>query len=122
MPYRAPVEDYNFLFNHIVGLEDVRATDKFAEATDDVTRAILEEAGKLCNDVMAPLQRLGDLQPAKLENGVVRTSPGYADGFKAIAEGGWIGISADPEYGGMGLPLTMASAVNEMMSGACLSL
>ncbi|NOR30277.1 MAG: acyl-CoA dehydrogenase, partial [Sulfitobacter sp.] len=122
MPYRAPVEDYNFLFNHIVGLEDVRATDKFAEATDDVTRAILEEAGKLCNDVMAPLQRPGDLQPAKLENGVVRTSPGYADGFKAIADGGWIGISADPEYGGMGLPLTMASAVNEMMSGACLSL
>ncbi|WP_373028739.1 acyl-CoA dehydrogenase [Sulfitobacter sp.] len=122
MPYRAPVEDYNFLFNHIVGFDDVRATDKFADATDDVSRAILEEAGKLCNDIMAPLQRPGDLQPARLENGVVRTSPGYADGFKAIAEGGWIGISADPEYGGMGLPLTMASAVNEMMSGACLSL
>ena len=122
MPFRAPVEDYNFLFEHIVNLDAVRATDKFADATDDVTRAILEEAGKMCNEVLAPLQRPGDLHPAKLENGVVRTSPGYAEGFKAIAEGGWIGISADPDFGGMGLPLTMASAVNEMMSSACLSL
>jgi len=57
-----------------------------------------------------------------LENGIVRTSPGYAEGFKAISEGGWIGISADPEHGGMGLPLTLATAVNDMMAGACLSL
>ncbi len=122
MPYRAAVEDYNFLFDHVVGLDLVRGTEKFADATDDVTRAILEEAGKLCNDVLAPLQRPGDLHPAKLENGVVRTSPGYDTGFKAIADGGWIGMSADPEYGGMGLPMTLTSAVNEMMSGACLSL
>lgn len=122
MPYRAAVEDYNFLFDHVVKLDGVRGTDKFEDATDDVTRAILEEAGKLCNEVLAPLQRPGDLDPARMENGVVRTSKGYADGFKAIADGGWIGISADPEYGGMGLPLSLASAVNEMMSGACLSL
>jgi alkylation response protein AidB-like acyl-CoA dehydrogenase len=57
-----------------------------------------------------------------LENGVVRTSPGFADGYKAIAEGGWIGICADPEHGGMGLPLTLATAVNDMMSASCLSL
>ena len=122
MPYRAAVEDYNFLFDHVVGLDTVRATDKFADATDDVTRAILEEAGKMCNEVLAPLQRPGDLNPAKLENGVVRTPPGFGEGFKAIAEGGWIGMSADPEFGGMGLPMTLTSAVNEMMSGACLSL
>ncbi|HBB83354.1 MAG TPA: acyl-CoA dehydrogenase, partial [Sulfitobacter sp.] len=54
--------------------------------------------------------------------GIVRTSPGFAEGFAAIAEGGWIGMSADPEFGGMGLPMTLTSAVNEMMSGACLSL
>ncbi|MFD2740224.1 acyl-CoA dehydrogenase [Sulfitobacter aestuarii] len=122
MPYRAAVEDFNFLFDHVVDFEALRQTERFAEATDDVTRAILGEAGKLCDTVLAPLQRNGDLHPAKLENGVVRTSPGFAEGFKAIAEGGWIGMSADPEYGGMGLPMTLTSAVNEMMAGACLSL
>ncbi len=72
--------------------------------------------------MLAPLQRNGDLTPARLENGVVRTSPGFTEGYKAIAEGGWVGMSADPEYGGMGLPMTLTAAVSEMMSGACLSL
>ena len=122
MPYRAPVEDFQFLFDHVVGLDRVTATDRFAEATPDVTAAILSEAGKLCEEVLAPLQRPGDLHPAKLENGVVRTSPGYAEGYKAIAEGGWVAIAADPEHGGMGLPMTVTTAVNDMMSAACLSL
>ena len=122
MPYRAPVEDFAFLFDHVVGLDAVRQTERFEDASEDVTRAILEEAGKMTNDVLAPLQRAGDQTPAKLENGVVRTSPGFADGFKAVAEGGWIGMSADPEFGGMGLPMPLTTAVNEMMSGACLSL
>ena len=122
MPYRAPVGDFAFLFDHVVGLNAVRETQRFEDATSDVTQAILEEAGKLCNDVLAPLQRAGDQHPAKLENGVVRTSPGFSQGYAAIAEGGWIGISADPEFGGMGLPMTLTTAVNEMMSGACLSL
>jgi alkylation response protein AidB-like acyl-CoA dehydrogenase len=57
-----------------------------------------------------------------LENGVVRCSPGYVDGYRAIAEGGWVSIAASPEYGGMGLPMAVTTAVNEMMSAACLSL
>ncbi|MBD3664434.1 acyl-CoA dehydrogenase [Sulfitobacter sp. TSTF-M16] len=122
MPYRAAVDDFNFLFDHVVGLDALRKTERFAEASDDVTRAILTEAGKMCDEVLAPVQRNGDLHPAVLENGIVRTSPGFAEGFAAIAEGGWIGMSADPEYGGMGLPMMLTSAVNEMMSGACLSL
>ncbi|WP_306116849.1 MULTISPECIES: acyl-CoA dehydrogenase [unclassified Roseovarius] len=122
MPYRAPVEDYKFLFDHVVGLRQVTETDRFAEATSDVTGAILSEAGRMCEEVLHPLQRNGDLHPAVLENGVVRTSPGYADGYKAISEGGWVSISADPEYGGMGLPMTLTTAVNEMMAAACLSL
>ena len=122
MTYRAPVEDYNFLFDHVVGLAALRATSRFEDATEDVTRAILTEAGKLCEEVMAPLQRIGDTQGAKLENGVVRTSPGFKEGYRAISEGGWVGISADPEYGGMGLPMALTAAVTDMMSGACLSL
>ncbi|MBT3467384.1 MAG: hypothetical protein HN456_09465 [Rhodobacteraceae bacterium] len=109
MPYRAPLDDYNFLFDHVVGLDKVRQTDRFEDASDDLTRAILTEAGKLCEEVMAPLQRAGDVAPSYLENGVVRTADGYADGFKTIAEGGWIGMSANPEFGGMGLPMTVTT-------------
>ena len=122
MSYRAPVSDYEFLLRHVVGYGRVAATDRFAEASEDMVSAILTEAGKMCEEVMAPLQRPGDLHPARLENGVLRTSPGFADGWKKIAEGGWLGMSGNPEHGGMGLPMTVTTAVNEMMSAACLSL
>ena len=122
MPYRAPLEEYRFLFEHVVDLAQVTATDRFADATPDVTAAILSEAGRMCEEVLAPLQRAGDTHPARLENGVVRTSPGFAEGYRAIAEGGWVSISASPDFGGMGLPMTLTTAVNEMMSAACLSL
>src|SRR6056297_1441464 len=122
MPYRAPVDEFQFLFDHVVGLDRVAATDRFAEATPDMATAILTEAGRMCEDVLAPLQRAGDLYPARLENGVVRTPPGFADGYRAIADGGWVSIAASPEHGGMGLPMAITTAVNEMMSGACLSI
>ncbi len=122
MPYRAPVSDLKFLMDEVAGFDAVAATDRFADATSDTVTAILTEAAKLAETVLAPLQRNGDLHPAQLENGVVRTSPGFGEGYQAIAEGGWVGISADPEYGGMGLPITLAMAVNDMMASACLSL
>ena len=122
MSYRAPATDLAFILRHIAGLDAVTKTERFADATPDVTDAILTEAAKMCDEVLAPLQRNGDTDPARLENGVVRTSKGFDEGYRAIAEGGWIGMSADPEYGGMGLPFALAVAVNDMMSGACLSL
>ncbi|WP_298935381.1 acyl-CoA dehydrogenase [uncultured Ruegeria sp.] len=122
MPYRAPISDYEFLLSKVVGFDQIASTEKFEDASPDVVSAILSEAGKMCEEILAPLQRPGDLEPAHLENGVLRTSPGYGDGWKAIAEGGWIGMSSDPEHGGMGLPMTVTTAVNEMMSAACLSL
>ena len=122
MPYAAPVSDFRFLFEHVVGLDQVTSTERFAEADADVIEAILGEAGRLCADVLAPLQRNGDLHPAHLENGIVRCSPGFGEGYQTIAEGGWVSTSADPEFGGMGLPMAVTTAVNEMMSAACLSL
>lgn len=122
MPYRAPTSDFAFLLDHVVGFDLVRATDRYAEATAETTSAILSEAGRLCEDVLAPLQRVGDQNPARLENGIVRTPPGFSDAFKAIGGGGWLGIAADPAYGGMGLPQTLTTVVNDMMSSACLSL
>ena len=86
MPYRAPVDEYQFLFDHIVNLAQVAETDRFSEATPDMTAAILSEAGRMCEEVLYPLQRNGDLHPARLENGIVRTSPGYAELVQAYEE------------------------------------
>jgi acyl-CoA dehydrogenase len=122
MTYRAPVADFRFIFDHVADLARVTATARFADATPDVTEAILLEAGKLCEERLAPLQRAGDLHPARLENGRLRTTPGYAEAYGAIAAGGWVSIAASPDFGGMGLPMAVTTAVNEMMSGACLSL
>ena len=122
MSYRAPIDDFRFLFRHILGLQELARTDRFDELTEDVTDAILTGAARLTEEVMAPLRRPGDLTPARLENGVVRMPPGFDAGVQAIAEGGWIGITADPEFGGLGLPQVLNTAVGEMMSAACLSL
>ena len=122
MPYRAPIAEYRFLLNHVAGFNQVAATKTFADATQDTVSAILTEAAKLCETVLAPLQRLGDTHPARLENGVVRTSPGFAEGYRAIVDGGWVSIAAPPEYGGMGLPMALTTLVNEMIGSACLSI
>lgn len=122
MPYRAPVKDIRFILDHVVGFAEVAATDRFAAATPDLTAAILDEAGRLSTDILAPLNRVGDQHPARLENGTVVSSPGFADGYRAIADGGWVGMAASPAYGGMGLPISLALGVDEMMSSACLAL
>ena len=122
MAYRAPLNDFRFLMEEVAGLPQVRATERFAEAGADVCDAVLAEAGKLCEQVLAPLNRVGDTAPARLENGVVRMPPGFVEGYRQLAEGGWTAINAHPDNGGMGLPLTLATAVNEMMAGACLAL
>ncbi|WP_417524998.1 acyl-CoA dehydrogenase [Marinovum sp.] len=122
MAYSAPLSDYDVIFRHVVPMAPVSATEKFREATEDMAQAVLSEAARLCEEKLSQYQRNGDLHPAVLENGVVRTSPGFAEGHKAIGDGGWIGMSASPEHGGMGLPMMLTTAVNDMLSGACLSL
>jgi len=122
MPYHAPTHDHLFLLKNVLDYDRVSETTAFAEAPLEMVEAILAEAAKLADNILAPLQSKGDLQPAVLENGVVRTSPGFKEGYQAIAEGGWVGISADPDHGGMGLPISVLTIVGEMMSSACLSL
>ena len=122
MTYRANTGELLFTLNDVLGAGRLAQTELFAEATGETVEAILGEAGKLCEDVLGPINRNGDLHPAKLENGVVRCSPGFKEGYDAIAEGGWVGMSALEESGGMGLPMTVTSAVNEMMAASCLSL
>ena len=122
MPFRAPVPEFQFMLDHVVDFKQVTGTERFADAEKDMVDAILTEAGRMCEEVMYPVQRNGDLQGAVLENGVVRTSPGFKEAFAKIAEGGWLSTSADPAYGGMGLPHTVTTVVNEMMSASCMAL
>jgi acyl-CoA dehydrogenase len=122
MPYLAPVNDYRFLMDHVAGFGAVTATARFADTTPDLAQAILTEAAKLSTDVLAPLNRVGDQHPARLDDGQLRTPPGFASGYHAIADGGWIGMSASAQVGGMGLPMTLTTCVNEMLAAACLAL
>jgi len=122
MPYRAPVADFRFLLAHVTGFARVAETARFAEATEETVEAILSGAARLSEEVLAPLQIVGDTHPARLDNGMVRTPPGFAEGYRAMADGGWLSVAADPQFGGMGLPVTLATAVNDMMSGACIAL
>ena len=122
MPYSAPVRDIRFILDHVVGFPEVAATARFADATPDVVEAILTEAGRIATDILTPLNRAGDLQPARLEDGVVVAPPGFAEGYRALAAGGWVGMAARPAHGGMGLPMALATAVDDMVSGACLAL
>ena len=122
MPFRAPVDDVRFIFDNVVDFDKVAATDRFAEASSDTVDAILGELARLSEEVWAPINRDGDTDPAMLENGVVRTSKGFKEAFGALAEGGWLGLSAAEDSGGMGLPLALTSAMNDMLSASCLSL
>jgi len=121
MSYRAALDEIGFAAR-LTGQTRLAETALFEEAGEETCRSVLEEAAKLAEEVLAPLNRASDTHPARLENGVVRTTPGFTEAYQALAEGGWMGISADPEHGGMGLPISVATAVNEMMAGACLSL
>ncbi len=122
MSYRAPVSEQLFLLTHVAGYGAVAATPRFAEATPEMLVALLEQAGRLADDVLAPLNRGGDMQPAVLEAGVVRVAPGFGDAYRACAQAGLMGLAAEPANGGMGLPMALVTPVNDMLSGACLSL
>lgn len=122
MPYRAPLTELRFVLDHVAGFAEVAATARFAEASPETVNAILAEAGRLSEETLAPLNRAGDTHPARLEGGVVRTSPGFAEGYRAITQGGWVGMAASPAHGGMGLPMALTSCVNEMLGSACMAL
>ncbi len=122
MTYRAPAAEIRFILDHVVPLAPVAATDRFADATPETVESVLTEAARLCNEVLAPMNRNGDTHPARLENGVVRASAGFDAGYRAIADGGWVAVSAPQDFGGMGLPQTLCVALNDMISGACLAL
>ena len=121
MSYQAPIKDMLFDIRELAGLEQVRQLPGFEEATDDTVQAVLEEAAKFNGEVLAPLNWTGDLQPATVANGVVTTTPGFRDAFRAFAESGWQGVQHPEAFGGQGLPKLVSTACTEMLNSANLS-
>ncbi|HEV3396340.1 MAG TPA: acyl-CoA dehydrogenase C-terminal domain-containing protein [Xanthobacteraceae bacterium] len=117
--YHAPVDDALFLLNDVFHIERYDNLPGFADASPDLLAAVLEEAAKFCGEVLAPLNRIGDKQGCKRhEDGSVTTPEGFADAFKRLVEGGWIGISCPPDFGGQGLPSVMTQLVSEFLASA----
>jgi len=119
--YRAPIEDMIFLFEKLRDNSHYNSLEKYKEVNPDLAKAILEQGAKLTENLILPLAKVGDETPAKLENGVVRTPPGYKEAYKKFIEDGWVSLSCDPEYGGQGMPKTISSFFDEMLSAASLS-
>ena len=120
--YKAPVEDTMFLLREVLGYDRLGNLPSFSEAPADLVETILGEAAKLCEEVIQPINLSGDRTGCtRHEDGSVTTPPGFAEAYRAIAEGGWIGLAADPEYGGQGLPHTLTVIINEFLCSANLS-
>ena len=120
MSYRAPVEDMAFALRKLAGIDRLAGTH-FESFDDDLIDPILEEAGKLASDVLAPLNQSGDEQGAQLTGDGVVAPLGFAEAYRQFAEGGWMGLAAPVEWGGQGLPRTLSNAVLEMLHGANMS-
>jgi len=119
--YTAPINDMMFLFEKLRDNSHYNSLEKYKEVNLDLAKDILEQAAKLTENLILPLAKAGDETPAKFENGVVRTPPGYKEAYKKFIEDGWVSLSCDPEYGGQGMPKTISSFFDEMISSASLS-
>ena len=117
--YKAPVDDALFLLNDVFHIDRYGNLPGFSDASPDVVEAVLREAAKFSEEVLTPLNRVGDKEGCKrAADGSVTTPTGFKDAYKQIIDGGWIGISVPAEYGGQGLPATMTVMVNEFLCSA----
>jgi alkylation response protein AidB-like acyl-CoA dehydrogenase len=121
MTYAAPLADMRFVLEEVAELGEVAQLPGYEAASADLVEAILGEAAKLAETAIAPLNQPADRIGSVLENGIVRTPPGFREAYARYVEGGWNGLASDPDYGGQGLPLALASPVVEMWNSACMS-
>src|SRR5690348_11853740 len=120
--YRAPVDDFRFLFHEVLELEKQRDLPGFAELSPDLVDDILANAGKFCEEVLQPLNQSGDEEGCRFENGTVSTPKGFKEAYKAYSEAGWGGLGAPESAGGAGMPPIITMAVSEMGMSANQSL
>ena len=119
--YTAPLEDMIFLYEKLRNNKSYNEIEKYKEITSDLVKDILQEAAKINQNIILPLAKIGDENPTILENGVVRTPPGYKEAYKKFTEDGWQSLSCDPKYGGQGMPKTVSAFFDEMLSSSSLA-
>src|SRR5690606_6420061 len=119
MPYAAPIAQMRFALEAAADLWSLRA--RFPDLDEDLLAAILEGAAQLAGDALAPINRSGDQAGVALNDGVVVSAPGFKEAYEAFREAGWLGLSADPVYGGQGLPRALMLAVFETVHAANMS-
>ncbi len=115
--YIAPTKDMQYVLNDVLDVKN-SSIPGYADLDADFLSAILEEAGKITSQVLAPLNAVGDQEGCHFENGVIRTPAGFKDAFEQVKDGGWTGIDCDPEFGGQGLPYLVGTAVGEMFASS----
>jgi alkylation response protein AidB-like acyl-CoA dehydrogenase len=120
--YKAPLDDIRFVLNEVLNASSVATLDGYESATPDLIDSILEEGAKICQDVLFPLNQSGDLEGCIFDNGNVKTPKGFKEAYDIFAQGGWCGLSADPNYGGMGMPHLVNTVMQELICSANMSL
>ena len=119
--YNAPVQEMMFLFDHLKDNKNYNEIEKFKEINSDLVKDILDQAAKINQEIIHPLAKIGDENPCIYENGVVRSPPGYKEAYLRFINDGWTSLSCDPRYGGQGMPKTVSTFFEEMLSSASLS-
>ena len=119
--YNAPVEDMMFLFDNLKDNKNYKEIDKFKEISSDLVKDVLDQAAKINQEIVHPLAKIGDDSPCVYENGIVRSPPGYKEAYKKFITDGWTSLSCDQKYGGQGMPKTVSTFFEEMLSSASLS-
>jgi acyl-CoA dehydrogenase len=120
MSYQSPIADILFSLEHVAGLDAEIRAGLFGELDWETVSSVIGEAGRFATEAIAPLNRVGDLQGARYENGRVTSPPGFREVYQRWAEAGWAGVTASPEYGGMGLPHAINLACTEIWNGASM--
>jgi len=118
MTYTAPTRELRFILEDVVAMEGLKTTGAFEDLSSDLTSAILEEGGKFCAGVLAPLNHSADQFGAQFKDGAVTTAPGFKDAYAQFVEGGWQGLSFAQGDGGMGLPGALGTAFQEMLQSS----
>ncbi|OZI61516.1 acyl-CoA dehydrogenase [Bordetella genomosp. 11] len=121
MSYHVPIADIRFTLKELAGLDEILALPGYEEASADVVDAVLRENARFVEEAVAPLNRIGDREPAVWRDGAVTTPPGYAAAYRTYAEGGWQGLLHPLAWGGQGLPKVVAATANENINSACLA-
>ncbi len=119
--YNAPMDDIKFVLHDLLNVEELTEIPTFSEASSDLVDQILEEGAKICENTLFPLNQSGDQEGCTWKDGDVITPKGFKEAYDEFTQNGWCGVSADPEYGGMGLPMTVNTVMQEMICSANFS-